>query len=129
MDKALADTMRALTAYQSATQDADASPPEGYGEAADGLVKARTGPPGRVTSLEVDPRLLRLDLATVTEHVVEAVNAALADLQQAVPAAGPVDLGDLGRQLTAIQQDAARQLTMFVNGLAAAQDRLGRRDG
>ncbi len=130
MDKTLSDTLRALSAYQSAVRDGDASPVEGHGEAADGLVRVRTELPGRVASLEVDPRLLRLDLATLTEHVVAAVNAALEDLQRSAPAAaGPVDLGELGRQLTTIQQDAARQFSMFVNGLAAAQDRLGRRGG
>jgi ABC-type transporter Mla subunit MlaD len=57
------------------------------------------------------------------------VNAALEDLRTAAPTASPVELGELGRQLTTIQQDAARQFSTFVEGLAAAQDRLGRRAG
>ncbi|MFG1887508.1 YbaB/EbfC family nucleoid-associated protein [Micromonospora sp. NPDC049051] len=130
LDKALSDAMRALSSYQSTTQDPEGPPVEGHGEAADGLVRVRTEMPGRVAALEVDPRLLRLDLETLTEHIVAAVNAAMEDLQRTAPTtAGPVDLGELGRQLGAIQQDAARQFSTFVNGLAAAQERLGRRGG
>ncbi|WP_446218699.1 YbaB/EbfC family nucleoid-associated protein [Micromonospora sp. IBHARD004] len=130
IDKALTDTLRSLAAYQSTREAADAPPPEGYGEAADGLVRVRTAPPGRMTALEVDPRLLRLDLATLTDHIMVAVNDAMEDLQRATATtAGPVDLGDLGRQLSAIQQDAARQFTTFLDGLADAQDRLSRRGG
>ncbi|PWU43490.1 hypothetical protein DLE60_16135 [Micromonospora globispora] len=127
----LTDTLRALSAYQSGQEkDAEASPPEGCGEAAEGLIRVRTAPPGRVTALEVDPRLLRLDLATLTGHIMAAVNDAMADLQGATaPTAGPIDLGDLGRQLTEIQQGAARQFSTFLTGLADAQDRLSRRDG
>ncbi|MGC4874803.1 YbaB/EbfC family nucleoid-associated protein [Micromonospora sp. DT43] len=131
IDKVLSDTMRALSAQQSGgAQDADAPQPVGRGEAADGMVRVSAAPPGRLTALEVDPRLLRRDLTTLTEHIMSAVNDALADLQQATAsAAGPVDLSDLGRQLTEIQQDAARQFTTFLDGLADAQDRLGRRGG
>jgi hypothetical protein len=129
MDKALTDTMRALAAYQSATAGGDAPPVEGFGDAADGLVRVRTELPGQVTALEVDRRLLGLDLETLTGHIMAAVNASLEDLRAAAPAAAPVELGELGRQLTTIQQDAARQFSMFVDGLAAAQDRLGRRAG
>ncbi|WP_236648007.1 MULTISPECIES: YbaB/EbfC family nucleoid-associated protein [Micromonospora] len=130
MDKLLTDTLRSLAAYQSTREDAGAAPPEGRGEAADGLVRVRTAPPGRMTALEVDPRLLRLDLATLTGHIMVAVNNAMEDLQRATATpAGPVDLGDLGRQLSTIQQDAARQFTTFLDGLAEAQDRLSRRGG
>jgi DNA-binding protein YbaB len=129
MDKALSETMRALAAYRSAAEAGDGAPVEGFGDAADGMVRVRTELPGRVAALEVDRRLLGLELETLTEHIVVAVNAALEDLRTAAPMASPVELGELGRQLTTIQQDAARQFSVFAEGLAAAQDRLGRRAG
>ncbi|MEU7928008.1 YbaB/EbfC family nucleoid-associated protein [Micromonospora sp. NPDC049107] len=129
--KVLTDTLRALSAQQSGGADgADVPQPEGHGEAADGMVRATAAPPGRLTALEVDPGLRRLDLTTLTEHILTAVNDAMADLQQATTSTTEqVDLSDLGRQLTEIQRDAARQFTTFLDGLADAQDRLGRRGG
>ncbi|SBT68508.1 YbaB/EbfC DNA-binding family protein [Micromonospora sediminicola] len=130
MDEMLTETLRALAAHQSVDGGSGAPLPEGAGEAADGLVRVRTAPPGRVTAMEVDPRLLRLDLTTLIAHIMAAVNDAMADLQRTVTTtAGPVDLAGLSEQLTTIQQDAARQFTSFLDGLAYAQERLSRRGG
>jgi DNA-binding protein YbaB len=125
IDRMLTDALSALTTFQASQQDG-AVAAEGIGEAADGMITVRTGPPGRVTGLTLNPRVLRLGTEALAEEITSAVNQALTDLQESAgTSAGPVDLSALGEQLKRTQETAARQLTSFLNALAAAQDRLG----
>jgi DNA-binding protein YbaB len=125
IDKVLTSTIDALAKFQ-AQQDGNLADVEGTGAAADGMITVRTGPPGRITDLTLDPRVLRLGSEVLTEEITSAVNEALADLQeQAAVVASPTDFGGLGEQLKAIQEDTAKQLTSFTSALAAAQSRLG----
>ncbi|MET7968680.1 YbaB/EbfC family nucleoid-associated protein [Micromonospora sp. NPDC005305] len=133
LDRVLSETMSALGRFTAgADGDGEAPPPpEGVGEAADGLVRATAGPPGRITALTLDPRVMRLPSESLAEEIGTAVNAALADLQEKATAAvpGQVDLSSLGEQLRRIQQDAGRQLTTFTDALVQAQDRLSGQGG
>jgi hypothetical protein len=60
------------------------------------LVAAVATPDGRVESLTIAPRAMRLDSFTLAEHVTTAVNAALGDLaakaSDATPATDPTAL-------------------------------------
>jgi len=129
LGRVLSETMSALGQF-TAGAESDAPPPEGHGEAADGLVQVTVGPPGRITALTLDPRAMRMASESLADEVTEAVNAALADLQEKVTAVpGQVDLGSLGDQLRKIQEDAGRQFSAFTDALVEAQDRLARQGG
>ncbi|MEU1842325.1 YbaB/EbfC family nucleoid-associated protein [Micromonospora sediminicola] len=130
LGRVLADTMSALARHTGTGEDEQATP-EGHGAAADGLIRVTAGPPGRVTGLTLDPRLMRMPSETLAQEIGAAVNAALTDLQEQVTAAvsGQVDLGSLGEQLRRIQDDAGRQFTAFTDALVEAQDRLSRQGG
>ncbi|MEU2986673.1 YbaB/EbfC family nucleoid-associated protein [Micromonospora aurantiaca] len=126
--RVLSETMAALQRQTDAGEQV--APPEGVGEAADGLIRVTVGPPGQVTGLTLDPRVMRMASEALAEEIEAAVNAALADLrEQAATAPGEVDLGSLGEQLRRIQADAGRQFSMFTDALMQAQDRLARQDG
>lgn len=129
LGKMLSETMSALGQFGS--PQADGEPPEGVGQAADGMITASVAPPGRVTALTFDPRVMRMASEVLAEEVVRAVNEALADLQEKATAAvpGQADLGALGDKLRQIQQDTGRQLAAFTNSLAEAQERLARQGG
>ncbi|GGR64876.1 hypothetical protein GCM10010169_04990 [Micromonospora fulviviridis] len=131
LGRVLSETMSALGRF-TAGADGEAPPPaEGTGEAADGLVRVTAGPPGRITALTLDPRVMRLPSESLAEEIAAAVNGALADLQEKATAAvpGQVDLSSLGEQLRRIQEDAGRQLTTFTDALVQAQDRLSGQGG
>ncbi|MCW3814477.1 YbaB/EbfC family nucleoid-associated protein [Micromonospora sp. DR5-3] len=130
LDRVLSETMSALGQF-TAGAETDAPLPEGHGEAADGLVQVTVGPPGRITALTLNPRVMRLASESLAEEITQAVNAAFADLQEKATAAvpGQVDLGSLGDRLRKIQEDAGRQLTAFTDALVEAQDRLARQGG
>ncbi len=130
LDRMLSETMSALGQF-TAGAETETPPPEGQGEAADGLIQVTVGPPGRITALTLDPRAMRMASESLAEEITQAVNAAFADLQEkattAVP--GEIDLGSLGDRLRKIQEDAGRQLTAFTDALVEAQDRLARQGG
>jgi hypothetical protein len=130
---ALSDLLaRAASAAERASAvAADGVPVEGEGSAADGQVVARAVLPGRVSTLTLDPRVLRLPAEEVSVAVVTAVNAALADLATAAGVAGgPADLSGLRDSLERLQGDAQRQFGALTDALLAAQDRLvARADG
>ncbi|MFI2709241.1 YbaB/EbfC family nucleoid-associated protein [Micromonospora sp. NPDC018662] len=131
LGRVLSDTMAALQRHTDAGAGEQPAPPEGVGEAADGLIRVTAGPPGRVTALTLDPRVMRMPSESLAEEIGAAVNAALTDLQEQALAAvpGQVDLGSLGEQLRRIQEDAGRQFTAFTDALVEAQDRLSRQGG
>ncbi|WFE33439.1 YbaB/EbfC family nucleoid-associated protein [Micromonospora sp. WMMD975] len=131
LGRVLSETMAALQRHNAADDGAPPAPPEGVGEAADGLIRVTAGLPGRLTAVALDPRVMRMPSETLAEEIEAAVNAALTDLQEQATAAvpGQVDLGSLGEQLRRIQEDAGRQFNAFTDALVEAQDRLSKRDG
>lgn len=50
----------------------------------DDLIHVTVGPPGRVRSLRLDPRVKRLDVENLGEKIVELVNSASALLQEEI---------------------------------------------
>jgi DNA-binding protein YbaB len=127
----LADVVAALGRAQAPAGDQDEQePPIGTGEAADGRVRVRAVPPGRIENLELEPSLLRLSGDELAREIESAVNTALADLQdRAVATAGSADLGALTDQLKDIQFDASRQFAQLTASLVEAQEQLIRRAG
>jgi hypothetical protein len=123
----LADVAAALGRAQASSGDQE--PPVGAGEAADGRVRVRAVPPGRIEKLELESSLLRLDSEELSRAIESAVNTALADLQSRAAAAGPADLSALTEQLKDIQSNAERQFAKLTASLVEAQEQLTRRAG
>ncbi|GIF14192.1 YbaB/EbfC family DNA-binding protein [Actinoplanes teichomyceticus] len=88
--------------------------PETVGEAAAGQVRAVMRD-GRLDSLRLDPRMLRLPGEDLSAHIVVAVNAALAATRQQGSPNNPttVDPDTLARQLREVQDASLRQMTAF----------------
>lgn len=76
----------------------------GVGEADEGRVRAVVTH-GSLISLEVEPRLLRSSPEELAEHLVEAVNAAFADLLAAAGSVPQVDPRALARQLRGLRDE------------------------
>lgn len=126
----VAKATSALAALGPTSSDSDADPPSGSGSAANGMITVRASMPGRITSLALDPRVMRLPSATLAEEIERAVNEALADLQRlATAAGGPADLSVLGDQLREIQQGAVDRLSAYSAALLQAQERIAARGG
>ena len=91
-------------------------------------VIAETG--GKVTDIELDPRVMRLSTVDLATELVVAVNAALADLQSRIKDAlvGP-DLDSLANQLKEVQEQSTRQMGTFLQALTDAQERIANRAG
>jgi hypothetical protein len=116
--------MRDLVA---ASTGPDGEPLEGYGEAANGMVQV-TVAGGRISAVELNPRVMRLPSEELAEAFVEAANAALADLAAKYPAvaAPPVDLAAVERQLAEAQEQSAMQLRRYEQTISEALAQLGR---
>ena len=126
-DFGLDEVRRQMRDLVAASTGPDGEPFEGYGEAADGMVRvAATG--GRIATVELNPRVMRLPSEELGEAFVEAANAALADLASKYPAvaAPPVDLAAVERQLAEAQEQGARQLGRYEQTINEALSQLGR---
>lgn len=100
-------------------------PLRGTGTSPSGFVSAVATIGGRIESVSVDPRGLRLDSQSLGEEVAAAVNAALDDLRaQAKLAPEAVDLAALHAELTQVRDESARQFSSFLGSIAAAQERV-----
>lgn len=120
-------TMQALRAVSPPPEAGDDGEPgpAPAGESADGQVRAELGPDGRLRSLHVEPRLLRLGSEELAEHVMTAVNAAIDALRGGAPAQVG-DLSQLREQLAEVRDSAVPRLGSFLAALTEAQDRLAR---
>jgi hypothetical protein len=116
IDELLAQTRRSLEAISTARAGDTDGESSGSGEALDGQVRASvTG--GRLVSLTVEPRLMRLPSGDLCEQIMVAVNAALDDAR-AAPGAdaaspAPVDPQALASQLRGVQEQSLRQMSTF----------------
>jgi len=110
------------------TTASDESAAEGQGEAADGRVRA-VAKRGRLDSIELNPRLMRLPGAELAEHVTAASNAALDDLRAKAPTAedAAIDPAALARGVRAAQDEGLRTMDMITQGLAAAMAQVRQR--
>ncbi|MFG2006600.1 YbaB/EbfC family nucleoid-associated protein [Spirillospora sp. NPDC048911] len=107
----------------------DAPQVEGVGLAADGRVKATVSLGGRLKSVEMDPRAMRLASAALGEEIVVAVNAALDDLRTKAAAAAAtgdtVDTAALGKQVEEIQNQSLRQMELITQALNDTISKIG----
>ncbi|MEQ7127167.1 YbaB/EbfC family nucleoid-associated protein [Actinopolymorpha sp. B11F2] len=130
IDQLLTDTRRALETMRSGQQVGEpAEPIIGEGEASDGKVHAVVALPGEVQSLTMDPRLMREGSESVCDAVVEAVNAALADLRAkaTTEVGGSVDLEQLSGDLEAVQNESLQTMKTMFGALQEVMDRIDRR--
>ncbi|WP_188189685.1 YbaB/EbfC family nucleoid-associated protein [Nonomuraea sp. SYSU D8015] len=92
---------------------------QGEGTAANGRVRATVAPGGRLSSLTVDPRLMRAGSEEMCAEIVKAVNAAVDDLRaKAVQQAGASpDAEELSATLLTLQQESVRQMEKFTQAI------------
>jgi DNA-binding protein YbaB len=132
---AAAGTAAASTAAAS-TAAAGRDGPAGGGEAAaaplraeasdrSGRATAVVASPGRIESLRVDPRLMRDGSEAVCDAIAEAVNAALAKLQDdAIAGAAVIDATGLAVDLERLQADSLASATTMMASLQDAMARI-----
>jgi DNA-binding protein YbaB len=106
----------------------------GRAAAADGRVRAvavSNDAFGSIESVELEPRMLRMDTGELADHVRTALNAALDDMRAnawAAPAADAnpgIDVGALTTRLTQVQDQATRQLYQLTSALADVLAKIG----
>jgi DNA-binding protein YbaB len=122
-ERLLAETRRALAQTRAgAASEPDAAGVRGTGVAAEGQVRVTARASGRVESVELEPRALRLGTQLLGEQIALAVNAALDDLQvQAAAQAGPAaDPAGLAERMQELQDQSVRQMQLFSQGIATA---------
>ena len=131
-DRLLEDTRRSLRQMRAPVpaQGAEqAAPATGTGAAADGQIEATVRSGGRLESLRMDPKALRMGSQALCEQLVLAVNAALDDLHAKAPdpaAQGTVDVDTaaLADRIGELQGQAVRQMSMFAQGITDALARI-----
>ncbi|MFI0450848.1 YbaB/EbfC family nucleoid-associated protein [Actinomadura sp. 6N118] len=112
----------------SGTPARGGEPIEGVGLAADGRVRATVVAGGRLKSVDMDPRAMRLASAELGEQIVVAVNAALDDLRTkaaAAPTDEVVDTAALGKQVEEIQNQSLRQMELITQALNDTISKIG----
>jgi DNA-binding protein YbaB len=118
-----------VAAFKQATpDDADAArvaEARGQGSAADGQVKVVVKPGGRLESVTIDPRAMRLGSEAIGAHIVTATNAALDDLAAKVAEAAPtaVNPAQLMERLREVQVASVERLETFLRGINEAGGR------
>jgi hypothetical protein len=134
-ERVLAETRRVLGeagAAAGAAEAEDAVAPEltGTGTGAGGQITATVRAGGKVESVQLDPRALRLGAQALGEQVTVAVNAALDDLRTKAGGAGPVVVPPaLAEQMQQLQDQSVQQMQLFSQGIAAAVERITRATG
>lgn len=106
----------------------DEAAPEGTGEAADGRLRA-VARRGRLRTLTLNPRLMRLPAAELAEHAVTAANAALDDLRSKAPSAedAAADPAALAQAVRDVQDEGLRSMDMINQGIDAAMAQIRQR--
>jgi hypothetical protein len=98
----------------------------GTGVAADGRVTA-VAVGGRLESLRLDPRVMRMASEDLAGHILAAVNTALAELAAQAPSADRISLPEprlLAAQVAEIQEQSVRQLVALSQAIGAAVGRV-----
>jgi YbaB/EbfC DNA-binding family len=128
LDNLLSDTRRLIDSMRTSAPTDNGEPPEGVGTAMDGAIRCTAGLPGLVTSLELDPKVMRHASRDLAHHVAEAVNAALADLRAKVTGTvTPVDPNVLSAQVAQLQDESIRQMERFTSAIGLAIEQIRRR--
>jgi hypothetical protein len=127
IDGGLAQARQELRELMASMADAEREPPEGHGEAADGMVRA-TATDGRISSVELHPRAMKLASQELGEAFAEAANAALTDLASKyhMPSLPTVDLAKLDAQLAEAEQETTLKMREFEQAINDAYRHIGR---
>src|SRR5262249_18602858 len=121
------DTREALASARGT--GAPVEPLEATGTAHDDQVRATVRAPGRLTALELDPRVMRLPSEDLSGHIIVAVNAALEDLRAraadaiGAEAAAP-DLNALGGRLAELHTESIRQMERITSAVQGAIEQI-----
>lgn len=117
-------TVGALRSAGAQPQDEETARLRRIGESAQGQVRAEFGADGRLQSLALGPRMMRLGSVELCDHVVTAVNAAIDSMRgdAAAPAVG--DLSQLTEDLEEVRDTAVPRLGAFLQALTDAQQRM-----
>jgi hypothetical protein len=108
--------------------DGDEAPPEGHGEAAEGRIRVTAGVGGELTSIELDPRVMRMASEELAAELTSAVNAALRDLRSRARATdAAIDPAVLAERLKETQDQGLRQMALFTQSLDELMTRIGNR--
>jgi hypothetical protein len=98
----------------------------GRGVGADGLIEAVAAADGRIESITVDPRAMRMDSQTIGAEVTTAVNAALDELHAAGAGIAGVPVPDtaaLLERLQEVQRTSVQRMETFLSALTEAHRR------
>jgi DNA-binding protein YbaB len=117
-------TVDALRAVSPPPEDEEAARQRRTGEAAEGQVRAEFGADGKLASLTVDPRMMRLGSPEMCDRIVEAVNAAIDSMRGGTEAPAAADLTQLTEQLQQVRDTAVPRLGAFLQTLTEAQGRM-----
>lgn len=129
-DRLLEDARRALAEMQTRSSDPgerdETTTLRGEGMSASGQIRATVVTGGRLESVRVDPRAMRLGSEALGEEVVAAVNAALDDLRVKAQEAAPAmpDRAALGQQLEELRTESVRRMQLFTQGVAEAVEQI-----
>ncbi|MFA1538468.1 YbaB/EbfC family nucleoid-associated protein [Actinomadura monticuli] len=130
-DRMLSETRGLLDQIRGgATRPPGAEEMEGRGEGAEGKVRVVAGAGGELTSVELDPRALRMPSEELAEELKSAVNAALRELRARSQAADTaIDPDVLAERLRDAQDQGLRQMAAFTQSLDDLMTRIGARSG
>ncbi|GAB3176035.1 YbaB/EbfC DNA-binding family protein [Micromonospora palomenae] len=100
---------------------------ESVGEAADGRIRVTLGTDGRVTAVDLDPRVLREGAEHLAEELRRAVNAAL-DGQDDPAAAEPMpDLAAMTATVEHLQDQGLRQMREISQAISETMRKIQQR--
>jgi DNA-binding protein YbaB len=101
---------------QFRTEDAGPVEVRGQGQNASGLIRSVVDPGGRVISLEIPDRAMRMASEELAEHVLAAVNSALDDLKdQSREQAGFAAIDP--RRIQELQEMSRQQMATYLRSL------------
>ena len=124
-DGGLAKAIEEMGRLAEATEGGE--PPVGQGVAADGLLQV-TAASGRIRSVEINPRAMRMPSQDLAEALTEAVNAALDDMESKYPTLpiAAIDPAALKVQLEHAREEGIREMRRYADSINDALSRFGR---
>ncbi|WUI01184.1 YbaB/EbfC family nucleoid-associated protein [Spirillospora sp. NBC_00431] len=129
-ERMLSETRALLDQVRGGGTPPGAEDVEGHGAAADGKVKVVAGAGGELTSVELDPRAMRMPSEELADALRSAVNEALRELRSRSRAAETaIDPDVLAQGLRDAQDQGLRQMAAFTQSLDDLMTRIGSRDG
>ena len=129
LDQLLSSARQALEAARTGGSSS-AEPVQAVGTAGDDeQIRATVRTPGQLTSLELDPRVMRLPSAELAEQIMLAINRALTELRNQAVATAAVDLDALNGQLQDLHQESIRQMERFTSAIDGAVSQIRSRGG